>query len=1054
VFDRYTAELIASVPRLHGADPSELPKTLTEAYVRVAIARSTLQDRPDDLSALTAQALWADLDSLAAAYETIVLSDGDIGDGVMAATAFVAATAHHGLFLARRWVEQRDITSGLDGQSIPPEVSATLLYLIADANADAAEMASKIVITEQISGPDRHLLEAIRYLGRSEFFLLASLPLASPSGGGPVGQIGASMMSMLLLDALVQLSGRMLVKSSTGWDQDHFGKLAVLGSAAFQIENEMGDTRAAFSLFPGACHIARLMALVEPVLQVSAIVNLPAPSAIESEPWSRLTERIAKRRPVLWRNHLDAIRQGLLERGISAAVTFPTGAGKSTVSELKIGAALLSDGDVIFLVPTLALMDQTARALQNVFPEYSVIAQREDEDGRLLTASSPKVIVMTPESCLATLNVRPDFVSDLSLVVFDEAHLLDAGEGVPDQRSLDAMLCLLSLMEANPEADVMLVSAMVRNARELAAWLESSTGRMALGLNMDWKPTRQARAAVLYKSEEVRALTELLDSSFADSPNLFTPSAVKKQLFATPFGFFSLRHSWESRKFVDYLLVPLLSERVLLSASGRRPNSWYLAPNSNAVAAAIAAASASSGLKVLVFAQSVGWAVSIANQVSTILGGSVQLNPPERKLMDRIVEELGDSNALYLDTQEAGLVGPVCVHHGLLLPAERRLHEMLYLRSSGVSVMVATSTIAQGMNLPSEVVIIAGDARFDSESDRMARLKPHEILNAAGRAGRAGHHANGLVLVVPSSVIDLDATSGHMHAAWDSLQSIFSQGDQCVDIRDPLESVLDSLESANPGPLGDYFLRRIGARGAGQVTPEQLLSGSLAAFRASSRGETHWVSDRLAVVESATTAVDAPEWQIQLCAATGVSVASIQLFDSALADAPRHDGTISEWTAWFFGVLRTSPVTLQEVLRGGSRALFKGADDSLGEWEIEPTRIVNLIEEHLGLWMRGATLADIEELAKRSRLTKGSPQLTAARKFVLRVIPDLVYLFALPSHILKTRQDEEDSGPISLAVDSLADCVRVGVDSLEKLRMLHSDVLMTRVRVHRSAAGQ
>ena len=74
-------------------------------------------------------------------------------------------------------------------------------------------------------------------------------------------------------------------------------------------------------------------------------------------------QEIAERRPYLWQNHRQAIASGYLEPGTSAAISFPTGAGKSTLAELKIAAALLRGVKVVFLAPTLALVDQTARAL-------------------------------------------------------------------------------------------------------------------------------------------------------------------------------------------------------------------------------------------------------------------------------------------------------------------------------------------------------------------------------------------------------------------------------------------------------------------------------------------------------------------------------------------------------------------------------------------------------------------------------------------------------------------------------------------------------------------
>jgi hypothetical protein len=53
-------------------------------------------------------------------------------------------------------------------------------------------------------------------------------------------------------------------------------------------------------------------------------------------------------------------------------------------------------------------------------------------------------------------------------------------------------------------------------------------------------------------------------------------------------------------------------------------------------------------------------------------------------------------------------------------------------------------------------VIIAEDSRFDQAKDRREVLQAQELLNAAGRAGRAGQNANGIVLVIPGKVVGID----------------------------------------------------------------------------------------------------------------------------------------------------------------------------------------------------------------------------------------------------------------------------------------------------------
>ncbi|MDT0131736.1 hypothetical protein FPK48_35025, partial [Acinetobacter baumannii] len=76
------------------------------------------------------------------------------------------------------------------------------------------------------------------------------------------------------------------------------------------------------------------------------------PNGCDPLRWINGVSGIAKKRPYLWQNHLDAIKNGYLDVGISSAISFPTGAGKSTLSELKILSTLSANNKVVFLAPT------------------------------------------------------------------------------------------------------------------------------------------------------------------------------------------------------------------------------------------------------------------------------------------------------------------------------------------------------------------------------------------------------------------------------------------------------------------------------------------------------------------------------------------------------------------------------------------------------------------------------------------------------------------------------------------------------------------------------
>ena len=59
------------------------------------------------------------------------------------------------------------------------------------------------------------------------------------------------------------------------------------------------------------------------------------------------------------------------------------------------------------------------------------------------------------------------------------------------------------------------------------------------------------------------------------------------------------------------------------------------------------------------------------------------------------VIDLGGAQYLYLEVDDDdSLVSSCASHHGLLLAAERHLHESLFKRRDGIQVLVATSTLA------------------------------------------------------------------------------------------------------------------------------------------------------------------------------------------------------------------------------------------------------------------------------------------------------------------------------------------------------------------------
>lgn len=1056
MYDETTARLIRSTPDLPDLDRENLPDLLSRHYAEIVAARVRVREDED-----------ASLDDvidfgirLAQTNEALVAVTPQRDD--RAAAAFVAATAYQLVFQAEHIAGEGGEYAELNQQGIAESVAAMMLFLIGNASADAIEV-SKHVRLPPGRRIERELVRALRFLARGQVQrILDRRPVSKQAIRGDTdAEMAASALYYTLLRAVHSLAESLLGMSSA----DEAISLCRQVQALSEYTNDdiVGMELGTSSSFAGPFHLASLLLSVADSLKGGAIVTVPAPPGTDPTQWQKALQGIAKNRPYLWPNHLDAVNRGLLNTGVSAAVGFPTGAGKSTVSQLKIAAHLFAGRKVVFLAPTHALVDQTSRDLQFAFPRASIRGERLDEFGfESGGAELPDILVMTPESCLALNHFEPEAFDDVGLVVFDECHLLhDKKDG--SRRAIDAMLCVLNLVRLRPEADLLLLSAMVKNVDELAAWMEELTGRSALGLSLGWKPTRQLRGCVVYEAEELKALNKLLRTEKTKKPKGGVPKPVKDQLKAQPFGFFSVKQTWASLDRNDYALLPFLEETVALNVNKQ----WRTTPNANELSARLAARAAQSGLKTLVFSQSIVNANSIAKQASKLSETEpIELTDAEKAYLETAIDEVGGSKQLYLLVKGEQVIVSSSVHHAQLLPEERRLVESLYKRPSGLKSLAATPTLGQGMNLPSEMVIIADDSRFDEAKGRKEVLEAQDLLNAAGRAGRAGQNANGIVVVIPGRVVPFDDTERTIGTRWTALRDVFGQSDQCLVIDDPLTALLDRIH-AEAEELGDterYVISRLTESGrldadsTDEVAITRAIKRSLTGYRKRKDDEA-WIESRVAAAmafahgnEELTEDARASR---ELASTTGVPeevVAALKL--SLDANGPNLQADTKEWCTWMMDWLEAHPENLERLLKPEDlESQFGKPYKDLQTQADRAKYALPLIRQLLVAWMSGMTLNDMQaQLPPNSRQNSFS---TGARKFVTKLIPSLAYFFSVPALILRSNATamgaEDYEPPPSVAL--LGSCVRRGYDCVEKAAVSsHLRSRLARRALHRQFA--
>jgi len=362
-----------------------------------------------------------------------------------------------------------------------------------------------------------------------------------------------------------------------------------------------------------------------------------------------------------------------------------------------------------------------------------------------------------------------------------------------------------------------------------------------------------------------------------------------RELTANPYAIWGLQHNWLSQEesIVHCITTQLLENQVTL-AGHLKYGPLQLTPNANQVAVELAAAAAARGLKTIVFVNTKRDAISVANDISEILPLEIEISQVEQERWDALKAELGDlSHSL--------LSGPASAvpHNSAMLRLERDIAERMFKRHNGAQVIVATPTLAQGLNLPAQLAILAGDKRADTEKGGRESLEAHEILNAAARAGRAGHLANGLVLLIPEPIISFVKNKPLDMKVVEKLQAVLPEDDHCVTVADPLEIVLDRVTQGQmTDPDVHYTINRMAvlrsADEADEATHLFDLRKSLGAFAAKQKEETQEFDTKVEALRQAITSEEIDGVDQNIAVLSSQSGLSAKLLIDLKTRSPTH----------------------------------------------------------------------------------------------------------------------------------------------------------------------
>lgn len=400
----------------------------------------------------------------------------------------------------------------------------------------------------------------------------------------------------------------------------------------------------------------------------------------------------------LWRSQLASLKLTLGGENPGGVVNLRTSAGKTRVAELAILKELRADpaAKVLYLAPFRSLAFELERTFSKYLGAlgYSIShlyggSRFSGVDREMVLEAN--LLIATPEKTKAMLRAAPELFKSVKLVVVDEGHLLGENErNVKNELFLEH----LRLLSRHHNACILLLSAVLPNAAQLAAWVGGSETAL---VHSDWKPSDERYGVLRWSKKGVQI-------EWRSESRCFNPDFVEFREVTEP-------GKKNSRKFPKSKTEAVAATAVRLAEIG----------------------------PTLIFAGQARWVPSMAKSVMLALQGretAHQWPDTEWRLFEAVCTEEMGADCIEL---EAARFGIVCHSNGL--PPQVRIAIENLMAAGTPKVIVATTTLGQGVNIGVSSVIVS-----QTLIGQKRRITKRDFWNICGRAGRAYVDGEGKVL--------------------------------------------------------------------------------------------------------------------------------------------------------------------------------------------------------------------------------------------------------------------------------------------------------------------
>lgn len=463
---------------------------------------------------------------------------------------------------------------------------------------------------------------------------------------------------------------------------------------------------------------------------------LPKYSDLPKSTWAPILRRDSFFRELWPAQHLLG-EVGVL-KGASGVVQMPTSAGKTHATEIILRSAFLSNRTALAVVvaPFRALCHEIQTKLVAAFEHDSI---NIDELTDVLQTDPVieeifgrrQVLVLTPEKLVYVLRHFPELAKRIGLVLYDEGHQFDNGvRGVTYELLLTTLKRLLP-----PEAQVLLISAVISNASALNSWLNGDKGT-ALVSGQGLSPTYRTIgfASWIYQLGQISFVTP----SNPDEQEFFVPRVIEQATLTTT-------------KLEDPRVFPTKND-------------------GGSIALYFGLKLASQG-GVAIFCGRKDSASGLCADIVEAYRRDYKATKPIEWSDKEEVARLSDLHEKNLgrdaDITASARMG-IFAHHANVPHGLRRAIEHAMQRDKARFV-ICTSTLAQGVNLPLRYLIVTTTRQGGGA------LKVRDFHNLIGRAGRSGMHTEGSILFADPEIFDTK-TDEDQKWRWDNIKKFLEPG--------------------------------------------------------------------------------------------------------------------------------------------------------------------------------------------------------------------------------------------------------------------------------------